>query len=85
MRESFARQRVMESIGARLTRVEAGEVEIELPFDERLTQKTGSLHAGVVTTVLDSACGYAACTLMELGSEVVSVEFMVNLLAPAAG
>lgn len=85
MRESFGRQRVMESIGARLVRVEAGEVEIELRFDERLTQQTGSLHAGVVTTVLDSACGYAAYTLMEPGSEVVSVEFKVNLLAPAVG
>ena len=85
MRESFGNQRVMETIGARLTRVEPGEVEIELAYDERLTQQTGFLHAGVVTAVLDSACGYAAYTLMEPGSEVLSIEFKVNLLAPAVG
>jgi uncharacterized protein (TIGR00369 family) len=65
--------------------VEPGEVEIELVYDERLTQQTGFLHAGVVTTVLDSACGYAAYTLMEPDSEVLSIEFKVNLLAPAVG
>lgn len=85
MRESFGNQRVMETIGARLTRVEPGEVEIELAYDERLTQQTGFLHAGVVTAVLDSACGYAAYTLMGPGSEVLSIEFKVNLLAPAVG
>lgn len=85
VRASFMNQRVMETIGARLARVEPGEVEIELAYDERLTQQTGFLHAGVVTTVLDSACGYAAFTLMEPGSEVLSIEFKVNLLAPAVG
>ncbi len=85
MRESFGNQRVMETIGARLARVEPGDVEIELVYDERLTQQTGFLHAGVVTAVLDSACGYAAYTLMEPGSEVLSIEFKVNLLAPAVG
>lgn len=85
MRESFVNQRVMETIGARLGRVGPGEVEIELAYDERLTQQTGFLHAGVVTAVLDSACGYAAYTLMEPGSEVLSIEFKVNLLAPAVG
>lgn len=85
MRESFGNQRVMETIGARLTRVERGKVEIELAYDERLTQQTGFLHAGVVTAVLDSACGYAAYTLMGPGSEVLSIEFKVNLLAPAVG
>jgi len=57
VRASFMRQRVMETIGARLARVEPGEVEIELAYDERLTQQTGFLHAGVVSAVLDSACG----------------------------
>jgi uncharacterized protein (TIGR00369 family) len=85
VRESFASQRVMETIGARLARVEPGEVEIELAYDQRLTQQTGFLHAGVVTAVLDSACGYAAYSLMEPGSEVLSIEFKVNLLAPAVG
>ena len=85
MRESFVNQRVMETIGARLGRVGPGEVEVELAYDERLTQQTGFLHAGVVTAVLDSACGYAAYTLMEPGSEVLSIEFKVNLLAPAVG
>jgi uncharacterized protein (TIGR00369 family) len=85
VRESFVNQRVMETIGARLGRVGPGEVEIELAYDERLTQQTGFLHAGVVTAVLDSACGYAAYTLMEPGSEVLSIEFKVNLLAPAVG
>jgi uncharacterized protein (TIGR00369 family) len=85
VRESFVNQRVMETIGARLGRVGPGEVEIELAYDERLTQQTGFLHAGVVTAVLYSACGYAAYTLMEPGSELLSIEFKVNLLAPAVG
>jgi uncharacterized protein (TIGR00369 family) len=85
VRASFARQRAMETIGARLTRVAAGEVEIELPFREDLTQQHGYLHAGVVTAVVDSACGYAALTLTPPGAEVVSVEFKINLLAPAVG
>ena len=85
VRASFARQRVMETIGARLARVAPGEVEIELAYDERLTQQTGFLHAGVVSAVLDSACGYAAYSLMEPGFEVLSIEFKVNLLAPAVG
>lgn len=85
VRESFVRQRVMETIGARLARVEAGEVEIELAYDERLTQQHRFLHAGVITTVLDSACGYAALSLMEPGFEVLAIEFKVNFLAPAVG
>lgn len=75
----------METIGARLARVEAGEVEIELAYDERLTQQHRFLHAGVITTVLDSACGYAALSLMEPGFEVLAIEFKVNFLAPAVG
>ena len=84
VRESFARQRFMETIGARLIRVAPGEVDIELPFRGDLVQQTGTLHAGVITAIADSACGYAALTLMPPGQEVVSVEFKVNLLAPAA-
>ncbi|PYS76596.1 MAG: phenylacetic acid degradation protein [Acidobacteria bacterium] len=85
VRASFARQRVMATIGAALARVVPGEVEIELLFREDLTQQHGYLHAGVVAAVVDSACGYAALTLAPAGAEVVSVEFKLNLLAPAVG
>ena len=85
VRESFARQRVMETFGARLARVAPGEVEIALGFREELTQQHGYLHAGVVAAVVDSACGYAALTLSNAGAEVLSVEFKLNLLSPAAG
>lgn len=85
VRGSFARQRVMETIGARLLRVAPGEVEIGMPCRPELGQQNGFVHAGIVTTLADSACGYAASTLMSADSEVLSVEFKVNLLAPAAG
>ena len=75
----------MNLIGARLARVEPGVVEIELPFRADLTQQDGYLHAGVITTVADSAAGYAAYTLMPGGSRVLSIEFKVNLLRPARG
>jgi uncharacterized protein (TIGR00369 family) len=82
---NFAHQPVMSLIGARLARVEPGAVEIELPFRADLTQQDGYLHAGVITTVADSAAGYAAYTLMPAGSRVLSIEFKVNLLRPARG
>ena len=85
VRASFARQRAMETVGARLARVAAGEVEIELAFRDDLTQQHGYLHAGVVAAVTDSACGYAALSLAEPGAEVLSIEFKLNLLAPSAG
>lgn len=85
VRESFEAQQVMRTFGARLTRVAPGEVDIELPYREDLTQQHGFLHAGVVTAILDSACGYAAFSLMPPGAGVLSVEFKVNLLAPANG
>lgn len=85
IRESFSRQQVMHLIGARLSLIEPGAVDIELPFRQDLTQQNGYIHAGILTTVVDSACGYAAYTLMPAGSEVLSVEFKVNLLRPAAG
>jgi uncharacterized protein (TIGR00369 family) len=73
----------MQLIGATLKRVEPSAVDINLPFREDLTQQNGFIHAGIITTVADSACGYAAYTLMPAGSEVLSVEFKVNLLRPA--
>ena len=85
IRESFARQRFMETIGARLVHVAPGEVDLELPFAERLTQQHGFVHAGAVAAVLDSACGYAALTLMDEDAAVLTVEFKIDLLAPAAG
>src|SRR5215212_5569824 len=85
VRESFARQRVMATIGARLARVAPGEAEIELPFREDLTQQHGYLHAGIVAAVIDSACGYAAMSLAPAGAEILSIEFKLNLLSPARG
>ena len=75
----------MRTIGARLVSVETGEVVIEWPYSKELTQQHGFLHAGVVAAVADSACGYAALTLMSRDAAVMSVEFKVNLLKPAAG
>jgi uncharacterized protein (TIGR00369 family) len=85
VRESFGRQRMMGLLGAALTSVRAGEVEITLPFREDLTQQHGYLHAAAVSAIADSACGYAALTLLSTGYEVLSVEFKINLLAPALG
>jgi uncharacterized protein (TIGR00369 family) len=75
----------METVGAEVVRVAAGEVDIHLSPDARLTQQHGFLHAGVVTAVVDSACGYAALTLMDEAAGVLTVELKVNLLAPATG
>lgn len=85
IRQSFARQSVMQLIDARLERVEPGIVEISLPYRNDLAQQHGYLHAGIVTTIADSASGYAAYSLMPAGSDVLSVEFKVNLLRPAKG
>ena len=85
VKDSFAQQPIMDLLGAELSLVEPGVVEITLPFRDDLTQQHGYLHAGVVTTIADSACGYAAYSLMPAGSEVLSVEFKVNLLRPAQG
>jgi uncharacterized protein (TIGR00369 family) len=85
VRSSFARQQVMVTLGARLTKVAPGAVEVELPFRRDLTQQHGFLHAGILTTIVDSACGYAALSLMPKGSAVLTVEYKINLLAPAQG
>ncbi len=83
--ESFARQQFMRHLGAQLAAVHPGEVEIVLPFSEKLTQQHGFVHAAAITAIADSACGYAALSLMAPGLDVLSVEFKVNLLSPAAG
>jgi uncharacterized protein (TIGR00369 family) len=85
VRASFARQNAMTTIGAELTSVTPGIVEIEMPFSDRLTQQHGFLHAGIISTALDSACGYAAFSLMAEDAAVLTIEFKVNLLAPGRG
>jgi uncharacterized protein (TIGR00369 family) len=85
VRASFARQGAMATLGAELGDVATGRVAIALPIEPRLSQQDGFLHAGVVVAALDSACGYAALTLMPDDSEVLTVELKVNLLAPASG
>lgn len=84
-RASFERQRVMHLIGAEMTRVAPGRVAIELPFREDLTQQHGFFHAGMTSTIADSAGGYAAFTLFPADASVLTAEFKINLLAPAAG
>jgi len=85
IKESFTKQTVMALIGGELTRVEPGIIEITLPYRTDLTQQHGFVHAGIITTIADSACGYAAYTLMPPGSDVLAVEFKVNLMRPAKG
>jgi len=85
VRESFARQPVMAFIGAELLKIEAGEVDIGLPYRNDLTQQNGFLHAGITAAIIDSACGYAAFSLMPAGSDVLTAEFKINLLSPALG
>ncbi len=85
VRGSFADQNVMATLGVSMAVVSAGRVVLEMPFRVDLTQQHGFLHAGVVTTALDSACGYAGFSLMPEGAEVLTVEFKSNFLRPAAG
>jgi len=83
--ESFARQGIMGLLGARLSRIEPGLCEIQLPYRADLTQQHGYFHAGATTTIADSAGGFAGFTLFPAASSVLTVEFKINLLAPADG
>lgn len=85
VRSSFSRQKAMVLIGARLTGVAAGRIEIRLPYKAELTQQHGYIHGGIVGTIGDSAGGYAAYTLMPSDSSVLTIEYKMNLLAPADG
>ena len=85
VRGSFARQQVMSLIGAEMGALSPGHCEIRLPFRADLTQQNGYFHAGITSTIVDSAGGYAGYTLMPPGSDVLTVEFKLNLLAPAEG
>ena len=82
---SFSAQGLMHTLGARLLHVALGEVQIELPFSPTLSQQHGYLHAGATTSIVDSACGYAALTHTPAGAEIVTAEFKLNLLRPAIG
>jgi uncharacterized protein (TIGR00369 family) len=85
VRESFARQSHMATMGITIERVAPGEVDLALPFDPRFCQQNGFLHAGAIASLADSASGYAAYSLAPPGSDVLAVEFKINLLAPARG
>ncbi len=85
IRDSFARQAFMATVGARMAIVRAGHVEIELPYAAGNTQQHGFIHGGLVASIADSACGYAALTTMPEDAAVLTAEFKINLMAPATG
>lgn len=85
VRDSFERQGFMRHLGAELLKVGAGQAEIRVPFRAEVTQQHNYFHAGVSGAIADSACGYAAYTLMPADSSVLTVEYKMNLLAPAEG
>jgi len=85
VRASFARQKMMETIGAVLERVAPGEVDVRVPFRAAISQHHGFIHAGAITTAVDTACGYAALSLMPAGAGVLSIEFKVSLISPGKG
>ena len=85
VRASLSRQSFMTLLGAQPVEISPGRVVLEMPNRSDFCQQNGFLHAGVIASIADSACGYAALTLMPPGSDVLSVEFKVNLLAPAVG
>jgi uncharacterized protein (TIGR00369 family) len=84
-RASFARQRAMALIGARMAAIAPGSCEIELPFRAELTQQKGFVHGGIVGMIADTACGYAAYSLMPASASLVTVEYKINILAPGRG
>ena len=83
VRESFGRQKAMVLIGATLAAVAPGRVEIALPYRDELTQQKGYIHGGILGMIADSACGYAAFSLMPADCSLVTVEYKINILAPA--
>ncbi len=85
VRSSFGRQTAMQTLGAVMGKVKPGEVEIEMPYRADLAQQHGFIHGGIVTAIVDSACGYAAFSLSAPDTEVLTVEYKVNFLAPAKG
>ncbi|MBG6233552.1 uncharacterized protein (TIGR00369 family) [Pedobacter sp. CAN_A7] len=83
IKKSFDKQGLMQTLGAELVVVEEGLVKISVPFNQTLTQQHGFFHAGVSTSIVDTACGFAALTMMANDADVLSVEFKVNFLKPA--
>ncbi|WP_407166904.1 PaaI family thioesterase [Bradyrhizobium sp. ORS 111] len=83
--DMFERQRAMQTLGISIVHMEPGEVELAMPYSPDFTQQNGFVHAGIITAALDNACGVAAFTLMPAGSDILTVEFKTNLLAPAKG
>jgi uncharacterized protein (TIGR00369 family) len=83
--QSFARQGLMTTFGAELVRTERGEVEIAMPWSDRVTQQHGFFHGGVVGALSDSACGYAALSMVGEGEAGLTAEYKINLLSPARG
>ncbi|MEA2940237.1 MAG: hypothetical protein QOD09_766 [Bradyrhizobium sp.] len=84
-RATFDRQQAMRTLDVSIARLEAGEVDLAMPYSQAWTQQNGFVHAGVITAGLDTACGIAAFTLMPANSDILTVEFKTNLLAPARG
>lgn len=82
--DDFGRQKVMQTMGITLESIEPGEVQLQVPFRDDLTQQNGYLHAGVLSTALDTACGFSAYTLMSTDSSVLTIENKINLLRPAS-
>jgi uncharacterized protein (TIGR00369 family) len=82
---TFNRQPAMQSLGISIARLEPGEVDLAMPYSAAWTQQNGFVHAGIITAGLDNACGIAAFTLMPANSDILTVEFKTNLLAPAKG
>ncbi len=85
VRNSFNRQKIMKTVNASILVIRPGQVELEFPYQSSLTQQHGFIHAGIVSTVLDSACGYAAFSVMPKNAAVLTIEFKINLLSPAKG
>jgi uncharacterized protein (TIGR00369 family) len=85
VRASFARQRMMQTFGVEIVNLKPGMVELSMPFAPGFTQQHGFIHAGIIATVLDSACGYTAFSLMSVEAAMLTVEFKTNLIAPAKG
>ncbi len=85
VRASFARQAAMATLGVEIVSLRPGEIELAMPYGPSYTQQHGFMHAGIITTALDSACGYAAFSLMPADAAVLTVEFKTNFIAPANG
>ena len=85
IKAGFEKQPIMKLLNATLLKIAPGVVSIELPFNKTLTLPHGFIHAGIITTIIDNACGFAAYTLIPANSEVLAVEFKINFISPAVG